>query len=128
MQNRWHALVHVCRRWRYLVFASPHRLNLRLEYEGHGPMSEVLETWPVLPVTLISSMEILPNGLPHPKSDQRVGNTIAAFESEHYDRICEIHIFDMTNSRLERFAAAMEKPFPELAQLDILVYGDVVPV
>jgi hypothetical protein len=26
--NRWHTLVHVCRRWRDLVFASPRRLNL----------------------------------------------------------------------------------------------------
>ena len=26
----WQTLVHVCRRWRYLVFGSPRRLNLRL--------------------------------------------------------------------------------------------------
>ena len=26
----WQALVHVCRRWRNLVFRSPRRLNLRL--------------------------------------------------------------------------------------------------
>src|SRR5712671_3632342 len=47
LRNPWHALVHVCRRWRYLVFASPRRLNLRLEYGGHGPLSEVLDVWPV---------------------------------------------------------------------------------
>jgi len=41
-RNTWHALVHVCRRWRYIVFASPRRLNLRLVYGGRGPMSEVL--------------------------------------------------------------------------------------
>jgi hypothetical protein len=26
--NRWHILVHVCRRWRLVVFGSPRRLNL----------------------------------------------------------------------------------------------------
>jgi hypothetical protein len=26
----WQSLVHVCRRWRCLVFGSPRRLNLRL--------------------------------------------------------------------------------------------------
>jgi len=40
VKNPWLALVHVCRRWRYLVLASPRRLNLRLEYGGHGPMPE----------------------------------------------------------------------------------------
>jgi hypothetical protein len=28
--DAWHALVHVCRRWRSLVFASSRRLNLRI--------------------------------------------------------------------------------------------------
>jgi hypothetical protein len=123
-QMTWHALVHVCRRWRYLVFASPRRLNLRLEYGGHGPMSEVLDAWPVLPVILISRAA----NLPDPKSDQRWDNMVAALESEHYNRICEIYISDMTNSRWERFAAAMQKPFPELTHLEVSVYGDLVPV
>ena len=28
--DAWYALAHVCQRWRYVVFASPRRLNLRL--------------------------------------------------------------------------------------------------
>ena len=64
--NPWHALVHVCRRWRCLVFGSPRRLNLRLEYEGRRPISEVLDAWPVLPILLLSRAEILPSGFPHP--------------------------------------------------------------
>jgi len=106
------------------VFASPRRLNLRLEYGGHRPMSEVLDAWPVLPVILTSSVETLPSGLRHPKSDQRWDNRVAALESEHYSRIYEIYISDMTNSRWERFAAAMQKPFPELTHLDVLADGD----
>src|SRR5712671_7100231 len=78
MQNPWRALVRVCRRWRYLVFASPRRLNLRLEYYGHAPMSEALDAWPVLPVMLVSS--------PHrvSSSDKQWDNLVAALESEHY--------------------------------------------
>jgi len=119
-QNRWCALVHVCHRWRYLVFASPRHFDLRLEYSGRRPMSEVPDAWPVLPVMLTSSVS-------HLKSDQRWDNMVATLES-HYNRIREINIFDMTNSRWERFAAAMQKPFPELTNLCVWVMGDVVPV
>jgi len=30
LPDLWHTLVHVCRRWRCVVTASPRRLNLRL--------------------------------------------------------------------------------------------------
>jgi len=123
MQNPWHALVHVCRRWRYLVFASPRHLNLRLEYGGHRPMSDVLDAWPLLPVTLVS----MPSG--YGKSFRRWDNRVGALKSEHYKRIREIYIFDMTNPRWQRFAAAMQKPFPELTHLQVWVsLGDFVPV
>jgi len=94
MQIPWRALVGVCRRWRYLVFASPRRLNLRLEYFGHGPMSEVPDAWLVLPVILTSRVQFLPSELPvlHPKSGQWRNNIVALLESEHYNRICEIYI------------------------------------
>jgi len=117
IHNPWHALVHVCRRWRHLVFASPRHLNLQLKYRGHRPMSEVLEVWPVLPVSLISDTH---------QSDQRLDNTVAALESEYYNRIFEVYIRPMTNSRWERFAPAMQKPFPELAYLQVFVDGGMV--
>jgi len=123
--HRWHALVHVCRRWRYLVFALPRRLNLRLEYEGRRPFSEVLDTWPVLPVILIPSSFHLPDS----KSDERCDNGVTALQSEHYNRICEIRISNIIGERWERFAAAMQKPFPELTRLELwLGNGDLVPV
>jgi len=117
MEHRWHALVHVCRRWRYLVFASPRRLNLRLKYRGHRPMSEVLGVWPVLPVILRSVA-----------GDQGWDNSVAALESEQYSHICGIQIFNITNSDWERFAAAMQKPFPELIYLEVSAsgYGEVL--
>jgi F-box-like len=123
-EETWHALVHVCRRWRYLVFESSRHLNLLLEYSGRGRMSEVLDVWPYLPVVLRSN----PGELPHPMSDQLLDNKVAALESEHHDRIYEIYIPDMTDSRWERFAAAMQKPFPELTDLRVFVGGGLVPV
>jgi hypothetical protein len=113
--NTWHALVHVCRRWRYLVFASPRHLNLRLEYRGHRPMSEVLDAWPDLPISVSNR-------------DRRWwDNTVAALESAHYNRISEICIIEIPNSDWERFTEAMQKPFPELTHLQVST-TDVVRV
>jgi hypothetical protein len=43
MWREWHNLVHVCRRWRTLVFGSPHHLNLRLFCSGWTPVSTGLD-------------------------------------------------------------------------------------
>jgi len=125
MRIAWHALVHVCRRWRYLVFASPRRLNLQLGYRGYRPMLEALEAWPVLPVLLTLKVELLHGRFLHSKLDQWLDNMVAALKSEHFNRICEIRIVDYSNSRWERLTAAMQKPFPELRHLTIWVYDDV---
>jgi len=53
---------------------------------------------------------------------------VAALESEHYNRICEIRVIDTTDSLWERVAAVMQKPFPELTHLEVQVYDDVVSV
>jgi len=52
---------------------------------------------------------------------------IVALESENYNRICGTE-FAITTSRWERFAAAMQKPFPELTYLDVSAYNQVVPI
>ncbi|KAI9450045.1 hypothetical protein F5148DRAFT_1379180 [Russula earlei] len=102
--KEWHTLVHVCQRWRHVVFASPRRLNLRLDYTGKRPMSEMLDVWPALPV-VISHDSNLSNSL------------VGALESEHRHRICQIHLWLIPTSEWERLAAAMQKPFPELTFL-----------
>jgi hypothetical protein len=50
--NKWHTLVHVCRRWRDLVFVSPRRLNLRLLCRKARPVREMLDIWPALPIEI----------------------------------------------------------------------------
>jgi hypothetical protein len=46
----WHTLVHVCRRWRYVVLTSPNHLNLFLVCTDSTPVREMLDIWPPLPI------------------------------------------------------------------------------
>ncbi|KAI9460442.1 hypothetical protein F5148DRAFT_256543 [Russula earlei] len=105
--NEWHTLVHVCQRWRHVVFASPCRLNLRLWSTGKRPMCEMLDVWPVLPVVLNRRFNF----------SSSWENLVGALESEHRHRICQINLLDIPTSAWERFSAAMQKPFPELTDL-----------
>jgi len=45
-------LVHVCRRWRQIVFASPHRLDLRIVCKSRTPVRKNLGIWPALPILI----------------------------------------------------------------------------
>ncbi|KAI9462653.1 hypothetical protein F5148DRAFT_215846 [Russula earlei] len=106
-EHGWHKLVCVCQRWRSIVFASPRHLNLRIEYRGKRPLSKMLDVWPVLPVAIPYSLN---------RFSSYWGNVASALESEHH-RICYIHLSDIPTSQWKRFAAAMQKPFPELTYL-----------
>ena len=48
----WLPLVHVCRRWRSIVFASPRRLDVRVFYTPNRPVKAMLDLWPNLPIQL----------------------------------------------------------------------------
>ncbi|KAH9056310.1 hypothetical protein EDB87DRAFT_1260555 [Lactarius vividus] len=43
---KWHILVHVCRRWRQITFASPRRLNLQILCIDGTPVRKNLGIWP----------------------------------------------------------------------------------
>ena len=123
--RRWHTLVHVCRRWRYVVFASPRCLGLLLEYTGKTPITEMLDVWAVLP--LVIARWIWHNN--QQKRTSCASNVVAALDSEHHKRICEIDLWSIPNAFWERFAGAMQKPFPKLTYLDLrLNEGDEVSV
>ncbi|KAI0287737.1 hypothetical protein BC826DRAFT_1188851 [Russula brevipes] len=107
----WIPLVHVCQRWRNIVFASPRRLNLRLLCDDGKPVEEMLHIWPALPI-VISDSEI---SIWYPTVAER--NLIAAFE--HNDRVCEIVLSNIENSAWETISYYMDGPFPVLERLDI---------
>ena len=51
----WQPLVHVCRRWRNVVFSSPRRLKLQLLCTSKTPVRDTLDVWPPLPLVIQSS-------------------------------------------------------------------------
>ena len=107
----WQALVHVCRRWRGLVFASPHRLNLRLFITPLTSARMSLNVWPALPLLIYDGGSV-----------GNVTNVIA--ELEHSDRIRQIDmlLFRYPTREIEKLWTAIQVPFPELTAL-FLVHG-----
>jgi len=107
----WFPLVHVCRRWRSIVFASPHRLDVRVFYTPARRVKAMLDIWPNLPI------HISAHGYKASRWYGEKENLIAALE--HTDRICQIQFHAFSSSELERILSAMQKPFPALTRLAI---------
>jgi hypothetical protein len=105
--HAWNVLVHVCRRWRYIVFASPRRLDLRLECNATTPVREMLDIWPCFPIVVNDSQ----------MRAYRGDNIIAALK--HHNRVCKINLGDLTSPLLKRLATVTEGPFPELTDLSL---------
>jgi hypothetical protein len=112
----WHTLVHVCRKWRTIVFGSPRRLNLRLYCTAITPVREMLDIWPPLHIVLSVF------------SGERWGmdNVFAALE--HNDRICDLTFYGVPSPQLENGLAAMQHPFPELKTLHLQARFKTMPV
>ena len=94
--EEWQTLVHVCRRWRSIVFASPRRLNLRLVCTPETPARDMLDVWPSLPLLVWDSLSA--------HSTEGVDDIIAVLERSK--RVVEINLFQADNSDLEEVLAA----------------------
>ena len=115
----WQMLVHVCHRWRCVVFASPHRLDLKLYCTRQRSVSSrTLGIWPALP-TVIDVWEM--------QSKEDVANVIATLRQ--HNRVCKIYYYHWQSQDflLEEFAA-MNEPFPMLTSLKLFSSGQNVPV
>ncbi|KAI0290802.1 hypothetical protein BC826DRAFT_970264 [Russula brevipes] len=116
----WPTLVHVCRRWRSVVFASTHRLNLQLRCTYKTPVRKMLDIWPALPIIIQDRGGGFWQG-------DGVGNIVTALG--HPDRVCRIDLWNVPKSDLNQFAAEMKEPFPELTVLILGAMGtNTVPV
>ena len=104
--DAWYTLAHVCQRWRYVVFASPRRLNLRL-YCSKRRVREMLCVWPAFPIVIWDSVNFL--------LDE--DNIIAVLE--HPDRVCEIQLRRLTSLQAEKLVPFMQKSFPALTKLHL---------
>jgi len=101
----WHTLVHVCRQWRFVVFDSPRRLNLRLRCTPKRPL-KMLDIWPAFPIVIdFWAISKRPRGM---------ANIVAALKQ--HCRVHKIDIWMIPNSLMKTFVA-MKKPFPELTYL-----------
>ena len=109
--NAWHKLVHVCQKWRNVVFGSPSRLDLRLYCQAGTSVMKTLDVWPPLPIVIDVKGYMLMN----PKFD--VDDIVAALK--HNDRICKLALTSVSSLQMEIYLAEMQKPFPALTDLDL---------
>jgi len=101
----WHALVHVCQRWRHVIFAFPHHLDLQLDCGSGTAVAKALDIWPAnLLINLRSDLH-LENG----------DDIVAALG--HRDRIAGIDMSCRTMLQLEKCTTVMQEPFPVLRTL-----------
>ena len=115
-RDGWHTLVHVCQQWRFVVFGSPRRLNLRLLCTSNRPLKN-LDIWPVLPIDI----EFLAKG----KQPTGMANIVAALRQDC--RVRNIHIRGVPTSLMTKFAT-MKKPFPELTYLKLTSDDGNLPI
>ena len=113
-KQKWHTLVHVCRKWRQLVFGSPRRLGLRLVCTDGIPVGETLDVWPPLPIVIRHDY--------YPTLG--VDSVLAALG--HNDRVCEIKLGPIPSLQWEEVLDTMQKPFPVLTHLELGIENDVV--
>ncbi len=108
----WPKLVHICRKWRRIVFSSQRALHLRLFCTHGTPVSKTLDCWPTLPIVVQygGSLALDP---PTPEDED---NIMAALGQS--DRVCSISL-TVTSSLLEKLSA-IERPFSELEDLVLL--------
>ena len=113
----WRSLVHVCRRWRQIVFSSPRSLRLVIFCNSRTPIRKSLNIWPPFLISVHHDTNY---------PDEEGENTVAALELR--DRVSEISIDCLNDSVLERLTAMMLKPFQELSYLYLAYRGDITLV
>ena len=112
----WQSLIHVCRRWRRLVLASPRHLNLQLYCTPETPVKGMLDVWPALPLIVTGVVAL--------SSDAGRDNVIAALGQSN--RICRVDL-ELAGYQVEEVLAPIQVPFPELTDLRLMSF-DSEPV
>ena len=110
----WEPLVHVCRRWRHIIFASPLHLNLTVVCNSRTPASKSLDIWPPFPI----SVHFSPGDPPGDIED-----AVAAME--HHGRVVDIRLNFLTRFDFMRFSITMNSPFSALTYLSIGAIGSI---
>ena len=106
--DAWHTLVHVCRQWRYVVFASPRSLNLRLRCTNQRSVPTMLDVWPALPIVVEGR-----SGMSRPQVERNVMTSL-----KQRDRVCKIDLWPAPILFLKRMRA-IKGPFLALTDLEL---------
>jgi hypothetical protein len=114
----WKPLVHVCQRWRGIIFASPRRLDLHLNCSYGTPVRKNLVFWPVTIPLIINYPSVL-TGILARISPEDEDNIVAALE--HPSRIHRI-IIHAAAPQIRKVSTALQKSFPALAHLELACY------
>jgi hypothetical protein len=111
----WRTLILVCRRWRSIILASPHRLDLRIICTDRTRAKEISGIWPTLPIEIVAGGWARHN----PWRRRDANNVIAALK--HNNRICRISLLETSSSLLEQITeittTTQAAPFPALTHL-----------
>ena len=114
--DAWHTLVHVCQRWRCIVFASPKRLNLRLLCNENRLSKDMLDVWPSSLPIVISDSALRATRL-GPE-----GAKIILAALKHHERISAINLKDVLGLPWNPFLEVTQ-PFPVLTSLTLHSYS-----
>jgi hypothetical protein len=118
--DAWHTLMHVCRKWRYVVFASPRWLHLELICTERNSVYQMPNVWLALPIVIYVS------GNPRCEWSNHSGVTNVISVLKRYSLVCRINIWGVPNSVLD--STAMKKRFPELTDLALHSNENDAPV
>jgi len=105
--RHWRALVHVCQRWRYIIFAWPNNLKVQIDCRSRMDIEMALDVWPALPLSICSSLDGDPNR----------DDIIASLE--HRERITEVDWSGLSGPQLDSCVALMQETFPILRTLSL---------
>jgi len=120
----WVPLVHVCRRWRQIIFSSVHRLDLRVLCKPQTRVSELLSFLPPTMLILVSNLDA---PMPGPSLSLEDGNQVIT-AIEQRDRVRSIHLQGLSRPLLEQISKMMQQTFPTLKRLWLWSEYEVAPV
>ena len=116
MISAWVKLVQVCRRCRYIVFASPHPLHLQLPCGTRTFVKEMLDIWSAFPINIIEYAES--DSSPYVEGAHCIIDSLG-----HNNRVWNIILYNVSRWEMKKISRcrAIQRPFPELTNVDFLV-------
>ena len=110
-RHTWRRLVHVCQRWRYLVYDLPSHLDMRLLLTNDSPSIDTLSHIPPLPLVIDYSNRTRTMAQ---KDEENIHLGL-----QQHDRVRRV-VLQAPSSSLRMWLESMNKLFPRLVDLHLL--------